>query len=618
MRVGKWIVPTLTAVLLALAALVSTLEPEPQTGDAAPFSILVASRDGTEEIVCWESESGDCYIFLPGYARLDQATFRLGQFDGELQINGVPVSDGMDCGSFALDTDYLLCWDGARQRNLRFVSSGNVSTMYINVRSGSMEYIHEAVEHEESGWLRIYDTQGGISWSGEVASIHGRGQASWDWDKRPYSLELSQAADLLGMGQAKKWVLLANAHDHSHLRNKLVSDVAQELGLAYTPQCQWVDLYLNGSYAGLYLLSERNEVHPQRVALTGEEQFLVSQDFEYRFIKKNRTYVTTEGDVSLRIYDSTVSQQRVLDICQSVENAVAAEDGIDPVTGKHYRELIDEDSWIRKFLVEEVFGNPDGGMLSQFFYYDDAGGTGKLYAGPIWDYDATMGNSYIYMAQSPEMFWCSRSDIAGTAWFACLYQKEAFYDRLVQVYQTQILPMMQTLIRDTLSQYQAQTQTAARMNKLRWPDANAEDEIENMRQYLLRRLEFLNSLWLEEEPYYTVRVSGYERPSRWFAVSPGESLPVSLTKGEDTDTLCYLGWYTVDTDQPFDSSKPIFADTAVYEKTAPKTLVVVESREDVMTLLRAALIAAFGGILAAVIAADRRRHGKGGAGAKPK
>ena len=39
------------------------------------------------------------------------------------------------------------------------------------------------------------------------------------------------------------------------------------MGPPYTPECRWVDLYLNGEYAGLYLLTE---VRDAILALAGK------------------------------------------------------------------------------------------------------------------------------------------------------------------------------------------------------------------------------------------------------------------------------------------------------------------------------------------------------------
>ena len=70
-----------------------------------------------------------------------------------------------------------------------------------------------------------------------------------------------------------------------------------------------------------------------------------------------------------------------------------AVDGINPNTGKTLEEYIDLESWAKKYLVEEIVKNFDGGISSQYFYKDsDAKGEPLLYAGPVWDYDGALGN----------------------------------------------------------------------------------------------------------------------------------------------------------------------------------------------------------------------------------
>ena len=98
-------------------------------------------------------------------------------------------------------------------------------------------------------------------------TIKGRGNSTWFSNKRPYSLKLSAESDLLGMGQASKWVLLANSQDPTNLNNKLVMDLASRVSSQWAPECQWVDLYLNGQYNGLYLLTEKVESHSNRLSI---------------------------------------------------------------------------------------------------------------------------------------------------------------------------------------------------------------------------------------------------------------------------------------------------------------------------------------------------------------
>ena len=62
-----------------------------------------------------------------------------------------------------------------------------------------------------------------------------------NWTKFPVYLMtalLVLVTGLLGMG--------ANAYDVTHINNKMCFDFARSVGCAYTPECQWVDLYLSG------------------------------------------------------------------------------------------------------------------------------------------------------------------------------------------------------------------------------------------------------------------------------------------------------------------------------------------------------------------------------------
>ena len=105
-------------------------------------------------------------------------------------------------------------------------------------------------------WLFLYqqlclmDTEGKTDYQGELDEISGRGSGTWFFEKKSYNLKLNGSADLLGMGAGKKWALLANVIDESQLRNKLIYDFAREIGSysGFAPNCEHVDVYLNGTY----------------------------------------------------------------------------------------------------------------------------------------------------------------------------------------------------------------------------------------------------------------------------------------------------------------------------------------------------------------------------------
>ena len=86
-------------------------------------------------------------------------------------------------------------------------------------------------------------------------------------------------------------------------------------------------------------------------------------------------------------------------LLNDVESALYSEDGLSAVSGKRLEELIDMDSWTDAWLIQEVSGDHDTGIASQFAYIQE---DGRLYAGPVWDFDGTMGNVNTAMFRIPE------------------------------------------------------------------------------------------------------------------------------------------------------------------------------------------------------------------------
>ncbi len=91
-----------------------------------------------------------------------------------------------------------------------------------------------------------------------VAAMKGRGNYSWSFDKKSFTVKLDSKANLCGMGNSKKWALVANHYDKSLLRNTVADFLGSKLtNLAWTPESRPVDLWVNGSYRGSYILIER-------------------------------------------------------------------------------------------------------------------------------------------------------------------------------------------------------------------------------------------------------------------------------------------------------------------------------------------------------------------------
>ena len=564
---SKWIIYIFSSALLLVALLCGKLDtptssanPVTQVAEV-PFYVQITPE---QSVSPWFNGSDTYYAFLPGHVSFSRLTLVPGTSE-PVYLNG-RLLDPEAPQQVTADTPYVLQWPGnAEAQYVVFLQSDALPSLHVDVRSGNMHYIHQLKGNEEPGSLQLHAADGSVLYSGSLQAVRGRGNATWAQPKKPYTLELSTAQSLLGMGSAEKWILLPNCLDPSNLRNKLIYDYAEELGLPYTPECQWVDLYLNGEYAGLYLLCEKNEVHKQRVDIPEDSGFLVSREKPDRIGRGDRSYFVTQSGVPIRIHHS-LNPTALQDQFQSLENALMAPDGIDPTTGCHWQDLIDLDSWVRKYLIEEISGNLDAGAISQYFY---GNGSGKIYAGPIWDYDASCGNLICWQIDTPNMLYAGRPHLWSlddpTSWYYHLSRNEIFQQRLREIYEEEFRPVMLRMLDEIMEQHRDVIPHSARMNQIRWNYTDTVQEAAQFQEYMRQRMDFLDSLWLDQATYHTVEVWINYHILACYAVPDGGTIPFREVP-QGTDTLIYEGWYHFQEDSLFDFSQPITENARIYLK----------------------------------------------------
>lgn len=104
-----------------------------------------------------------------------------------------------------------------------------------------------------------------------TARVKVRGNYSADYSKKPYKIKFGSKQVMLGVNEdlkAKEWVLLADYKDRSLLRNPTVHYLADEMlgeDGYYCTDSRFVEVNVNGTYKGLYLLVEQQEVREERV-----------------------------------------------------------------------------------------------------------------------------------------------------------------------------------------------------------------------------------------------------------------------------------------------------------------------------------------------------------------
>lgn len=124
-----------------------------------------------------------------------------------------------------------------------------------------------------SEYESVYTTE-----TGGKAQIRCRGNMSYRLEdmkaknKYSYKIKLDEKADFLGMGRSRHWVLINSWRDPGYQRNKTAYDYSAMFGLVYV-ETNWVSVYYNGEYRGLYLLGETIRVDEDRIEMFSWEEF---------------------------------------------------------------------------------------------------------------------------------------------------------------------------------------------------------------------------------------------------------------------------------------------------------------------------------------------------------
>lgn len=241
------------------------------------------------------------------------------------------------------------------------------------------------------GSVRIDGRESSASMEQVSCSVKGRGNTTWTWPKKPYTVRLEKKREVLGMPEHKRWVLLANFMDRTLMRNIVSMHVGSLLGnLAWTPRCRSVELVMNGKHQGTYLLIEQVRVDGDRVDIGGKDAFMLESDFHYN---NKVQWIDHHGSCnnwsygipfSVRHPDpdsvSTDQVERIKKYISTVAGALYS-DGFE----EKYPAYLDVDSFIDYWIAFEVMGNHELQNPGSVFMHKDDGGL--LTAGPLWDFD---------------------------------------------------------------------------------------------------------------------------------------------------------------------------------------------------------------------------------------
>lgn len=315
--------------------------------------------------------------------------------DPEVQVyvDGVYQQSGVTINDFTQHITYdVLSSKGLRKSyNITIVPYSGLPIITINTVGES------AVTNKEiwmPGLMKI-DGMGQFENSVDSVYVRGRGNGSWKFPKKPFNVKKYNKTSLLDMPRHKRWSFLANYRDRTLLRNDFTFKIGGLAdGLEWTPSGQFTDVVFNGKYMGNFYVCEQIRVDENRVNIKEINKkdtlgvnitggYLLEFDSYYDEVNRFRTNINN-WPVNIKSPDEDVCQEvhvnYIRDYINTVEQMLHS--GQFDVL---YRDYIDINSFVDYYLVQTLSGNTE--LLNIYSVYCYKKRDGKLYAGPLWDFD---------------------------------------------------------------------------------------------------------------------------------------------------------------------------------------------------------------------------------------
>ena len=528
-----------------------------------------------------DRRDGIYYFFLPSFVK-NQKVYLEKMAEDNIVLDGQQISE-KSYFQWQEDNIYQLEF-GGKIYPCVFMKSSNIPSLFVDTESGSMEALNNDKEHAESGDIWLVNQNKNVEYHGQLKKISARGNSTFDdKEKKAYSISLNGSYPLCGMDAGKKWNLLAMYFEYDKIHTKIVYDMADVLEMEYNIDCTWVDLYCNGQYQGLYLLTEAVTVGEGRVDIRNQEKeseesdnitggYLIEKDIEKHLEDEGNGFITEKSNYPFIVKNPNPATEEQMEYIstyiQNIENMLVEGD-------KKYKQYIDLDSFAKQFLIDKIVLEPDAMHMSTFYYKETD--RDKLKVGPLWDYDRAFGGTLPDYSLSIGDYPDSMSD-----WYMELYEDEEFKNKMITYYR-RLLPFFEEMLNGGIDAYAEFIKDAVKMDSVKWPNKlyqtstmsylEHDSYVQYLKYYLAKRLNYLNELWGISEWEFEVPASNEEEHVVQFMMDDGSLLESQkVLDGEKIEFLPeldgekYSGWGFYENGKLYSTYIPIYEDAVLYAK----------------------------------------------------
>lgn len=547
----------------------------------------------------------NAYFFLPSYCKADSIALYYDEHQYALAVEEriIPSGTMISVDSAAAYAMTLTKEDGTKaEYELSVMQSENLPSIFITTANHSMDYINDMKGNYEPGHLVCVNDSGGTDCDAALEKVKLHGFTSLSVPKKTYQVDFSKEQDLLGMGSALHWIFQANAYDKSYMRNKLAYEMFRGMTSGYAVESVFADVYFNGEYAGNYLICEKVEAGVNRIDLADNAaaytadstkgQVLEEEDIRYydtqdadtsggylietqnvlvpsdlqRMSEEDSYFVSYSGRYEIR-WPKEISKTQISyiqDYMKQVETQIAG-----CVTEEDYRQLaevIDMDSFAVMYLIDLIANDVDANAYSTFYYKLPEHQGGKLYAGPVWDYDRGFGNEERNVMVNVNGYWNGLCE--------ALYRNPFFRNRVRDLYHERFVPLTETILRAFLEETPDRLSLSVRMDSVRWQNNLDrlnysydcfDDEVAFLSYYFDERAA-IASEWINETGvYHMVTFTVPEGTSKSCFVRDGELLTASVLSFMKEELEC--GIWSREDGSVYQQGRPVFGNMTLYGST---------------------------------------------------
>jgi spore coat protein CotH len=332
--------------------------------------------------------------------------------------------------------------------------------------------------------------------------IRGRGNSTWSAPKKPYRLRFLKKQAVFGFTPAKSWVLLANYQDNTLFLNSAAFKLGELFEFPFTPHYVHVEVIVNGSYEGSYVLTEQIQTGKGRVDIDERGGFLAEMDSYYDEEPKFLTSIL-EMPVMIK-HPEDLPAESGYDFVKSAIHELEAALFSDSFPNTHYLDLINVDVFVDYIMINEITRNVDIQLPHSVYLYKSgtAGGTAdgtadsKICLGPLWDFDYGFDYDGLknYFNNAEGMYYKTvfregRGQRFFARFFEDPYFREKYKNRWNEKYND--IAGMETFFDQTAAALEESQKLNFRV--WWWRKVDFKEEIERLKTWWRNRVEYLNT-----------------------------------------------------------------------------------------------------------------------------